>query len=104
MINTIDVSKIQKIIDKVLPPIHDVEYFLDPTAFKVRYAFSKDNAPKVKMMIDLLEYIIVQCPGECFPRYKNLKLTRVFFVLAILTGWGPVSRKIFGDFIFHGTV
>ena len=104
MMNVIDIEKIEALIKAALPPIQEFEYFLDPTAFKVSYALSSDNAPKVKKMIQMLEEFITLCLGECFPRYKNLRLTRIFFVLAILTGWGPLTRGIFGDFIFHGTI
>lgn len=104
IINVIDVQKIEEIIRKVMPPIQPVEYFMDPTAFKVRWMLSPGNAGLVKKLIQMLEYLTVQCAGECFPRYKNLSLIRPFFVLAIFTGWGPLTRVMFGDFIFHATI
>lgn len=101
MMNNINYVGIEAILKAALPPIQDFEYFLDPKLFKVRYAFSAENIPTAKKMQQFLEALCVMgC--DSFPRYKRLKLTNVWFVLAILTGWGPVSQKVFGDFIFHG--
>lgn len=101
MMNNIDYEKIESILQKALPPLMEFEYFYNPDAFKVRYALSSENIPTVKKMQQFLEALCVMgC--DSFPRYKRLKLTNVWFVLAILTGWGPVSQKVFGDFIFHG--
>ena len=101
--NNINIAKIEDIVTAALPPIQDFEYFLDPTAFKVRYALSRDNAPKVRKMQELLEELIV-FGADTFPRYKRLRLTNIWFVLSILTGWGPTSRGVFGDYIFHGAL
>lgn len=49
-LNNINIAKIEDIVTAALPPIQDFEYFMDPTAFKVRYALSRDNAPKVRKM------------------------------------------------------
>lgn len=101
MMNNINYTGIEAILKAAMPPIQDFEYFLDPALFKIRYAFSAENIPTVKKMQQFLESLVVMgC--DSFPRYKRLKLTNVWFVLAILTGWGPVSQKVFGDFIFHG--
>ena len=102
-LNNIDISKISDIVTIALPPIQDLEYFLDPTAFKVRYALSQDNSPKVRKMQEMLEELIV-FGADTFPRYKRLRLTNIWFVQSILTGWGPLSRGVFGDFIFHGAL
>lgn len=99
--NIMDYEKIESIIRAAFPPIQDVEYFLDPTAFKVRYLLSSENVPRIKKMFQMLEGIVVQ-GADTFPRYKRLSLKNIWFVLSILTGWGPISRSVFGDFIFHG--
>lgn len=104
IINVIDTEKIQMLIRKALPDIQPVEYFMDPTAFKIRWALSPENCGMVKKILQMLELITVRVPAECFPRYKNLSLIRPFFVLAIFTGWGPLTRNIFGDFIFHAVL
>lgn len=100
----IDFDKIGDIVDKALPPIQEFEYFMDPAAFKIRFQLSKDNGPRVKKMWEMLEGLMV-LGADVMPQYKNLRLSYPAFVLAILSpgGWGPVSRCIFGDFIFHGT-
>lgn len=102
-LNIINTQAIEAIVNASLPPVTDIEYFLDPTAFKVRFALSQDNAPRVKKLIQILESLIV-FGADTFPRYKRLSLTNVWFVLSIITGWGPTSRGVFGDFIFHGPI
>lgn len=101
--NIINTQAIEAITKASLPPVTDIEYFMDPTAFKVRFALSQDNAPRVKKMIQMLEALIV-FGADTFPRYKRLSLANVWFVISILTGWGPTSRGVFGDFIFHGPI
>ena len=101
--NCIPYEKIDEIVKKALPPIQEVEYFMPPELFKVRFALSQDNGPRVKKAWEILE-ALMKFSAECFPRYKDLKLSNPWFVLAILTGWGPVSQKVFGDFIFHGSI
>jgi hypothetical protein len=90
-------------VKKALPPIQEVEYFMDPDVFKLRYQLSQDNGPRVKKAWEILENLM-KFSAECFPRYKNLKLSNPWYVIAILTGWSPISRQVFGDFIFHGSV
>lgn len=102
-LNIINYEKIESIVRKIFPPIQDVEYFLDPTAFQVRYLLSADNAPRVKKLIQSLEGLIV-FGADTFPRWKRLKLSNVWFVLSILTGWGPTSKGVFGDYVIHGAV
>lgn len=103
MMNNIDYELIEQIVQKALPPLQEFEFFYDPDLFKARYALSAENIPTVKKMQQFLEALCVMgC--DTYPRYKRLKLSNVWFVLAILTGWGPVSQKVFGDFIFHGPI
>ena len=101
--NCIPYEKIDAMVKKALPPIQEVEYFMDPDVFKLRYQLSQDNGPRVKKAWEILENLM-KFSAECFPRYKNLKLSNPWYVIAILTGWGPVSRQVYGDFIFHGSV
>ena len=86
-----------------MPPIQDFEYLMDPTAFKIRWNLSNNNGALVKKMIQMLEELLV-LGADTFPRYDRLQLTNIWFVLSILTGWGPLSRGVYGDFIFHGAI
>ena len=99
--NCIPYEKIDALVKKALPPIQEMEYFMPPELFKVRWQLSHENGARVKKAWEMLE-AIMKFSAECFPRYKDLKLSNPWFVLAILTGWGPVSRQVYGDFIFHG--
>ena len=101
--NMIDYQKIDALVKKVMPPIQEFEYFIDPAAFKIRYALSQDNGIRVKKAWEMLE-AIMKMGAEIMPRYKDLKLTNPFYVLAILTSWGPQSREVYGDFIFHASM
>jgi hypothetical protein len=49
----------------------------------------------------MLETIMV-IGGDFLPEYDNLKLTNIWFIVAILTCWGPWTKAIYGDFIYHG--
>ena len=103
MLSNINTSAILNMVSAAMPPIQDVEYFLDPTIFKVRYAVSHLNTPGIKKFIQMLESLIV-LGADTFPRYSRLKLSNVWFVISILTGWGMLSRGVYGDFIFHGPI
>ena len=76
---------------------------MPPELFKVRFQLSYENGPRVKKAWEMLE-ALMKFSAECLPRYKNLKLTNPWYVIAILTGWGPITQKIYGDFIFHGSI
>ena len=86
--NMIDYQKIDETVKNALPPIQEFEYFLDPTAFKLRYALSQDNGIRVKKMWEMLE-AIMKMGAEILPKYKDLSLINPFYVIAILTSWGP---------------
>lgn len=103
MLNNINTEAIEAVIQGALPPIQDFEYLMDPTAFKIRWNLSNNNGALVKKMIQMLEELLV-LGADTFPRYDRLKLTNIWFVLSILTGWGPLSRGVYGDFIFHGAI
>jgi len=57
----------------------------------------------IQSLLEKLSSLIV-LGGDFLPSYKNLKLTNIWFIIAILTCWGPWTRAIFGDFIFHGMI
>ena len=100
-LSNVDYKKINKIIRAVFRPITEPEYLMDPDLFDVRLALSDQNAPMIQSLLEKLSQLIV-LGGDFIPSYKNLKLTNIWFIIAILTCWGPWTRAIFGDFIFHG--
>lgn len=103
--NVIDYDKIDAIVKKALPPIQEFEYFMDPALFKVRYNLSENNGQRLKKMYEMLEQML-KCSVELLPRYKDLRLTNIWFVLACISpnGWCPLGRAAYGDFIFHGAM
>lgn len=102
-LQNVDFQKVNKIIRDVFLPIQTVEYLMDPDLFDVRLALSDQNAPAIEKIIKILEKTIV-IGGDFIPTYENLSLINVWYVIAILTCWGPWTRAIFGDFIFHGAL
>lgn len=102
-LQNVDQKKLMKIIRAVFRPINEVEYLMDPELFDIRLALSDQNVPAIQKMIRLMEMLVV-IGGDFLPAYKNLSLINIWFVVAILTCWGPTTRSIFGDFIFHGPI
>ena len=100
-LQNVDMQKIEKIIHAVFRPINTVEYCMDPELFDLRLAFSDQNTAAIQTLQRLLEMLVV-IGGDFLPSYKNLKLTNIWFIIAILMCWGPTTRSIYGDFIFHG--
>ena len=99
----VDFEKINAVIRKVFRPITPPEYLMDPDLFDVRLAISDQNAPAIQKLIRMLESVMV-FGGDFIPTYDRLSLTNIWFVIAILTCWGPWTRSIYGDFIFHGFI
>lgn len=102
-LKNVDMQKIMNAIRKAFPPITTPEYLMDPDLFDVRLALSDQNSTFIQSLINLLQETMV-LGGDFLPEYKNLKLTNIWFVIAILTCWGPWTRAIFGDFIFHSWI
>ena len=73
---------------------------MDPDLFDIRLALSDQNSPAIEKLVRLLEATIV-IGADFLPAYERLNLTNIWFVAAILTTWGPTTRSIYGDFIFH---
>ena len=103
--NVIDYNKIDAIVKKALPPIQEFEYFMDPALFKVRFNLSENNGQRLKKMYEMLEQML-KCSVELLPKYRDLKLTNIWFVLACISpnGWCELGRAAYGDFIFHGAL
>ena len=102
-LQNVDFQKINQIIRKAFPPITAPEYLMDPDLFDIRLALSDQNSPAIEKLVRLLEATIV-IGGDFLPAYERLNLTNIWFVAAILTTWGPTTRSIYGDFIFHGFI
>lgn len=100
-IRNIDQKKIFKAIRKIFKNISTPEYLMDPDLFDVRLALSDQNSSAIQKLVRMLETIMV-IGGDFLPEYDNLKLTNIWFIVAILTCWGPWTKAIYGDFIYHG--
>ena len=100
-LQNVDQQKLDKIIHAVFRPINPVEYCMDPELFDLRLALSDQNTAAIQTLQRMLEMLVV-IGGDFLPSYKNLKLTNIWFIIAILLCWGPTTRSIYGDFIFHG--
>jgi hypothetical protein len=42
--------------------------------------------------------------GDFLPEYDRLNLTNIWFIVAILTCWGPWTKAIYGDYVIHGFI
>ena len=93
-------KKITNAIRKVFKPITTPEYLMDPDLFDVRLALSDQNYNGVQSLTNFLSKTMV-FGGDFIPEYENLSLTNIWFIIAILTCWGPWTREIYGDFIYH---
>lgn len=96
-----DFKKINSIIKKVFLPIGELEYLMDPDLFDVRLALSDQNAPTIQKLVMQLQKVVV-LGGDFIPSYDNLSLTNIWYIIAILSCWGPWTRAVFGDFLIHG--
>lgn len=90
-------EKIDNVVKKTFPPIQAVEYFMDPDLFDVRLALS-DQSDLVKKFYETLEPLLV-LGLDYMPRYKRLKLSNIWYVLAVMDGWSIHGRYEFGSII-----
>ena len=98
-----DFKKINAIIKKAFRPITEVEYLMDTDLFEVRLALSDQNATTIQKLVNMLSKTVV-LGGDLIPSYENLSLLNPWYIIAILTCWGPLTQKIYGDFIYHGYI
>lgn len=96
-INALNVNTISATIQKMFPPIIPLEYFMEPDLFDVRLALS-DQSDIVKQTIETLE-MFLKLNAEYLPRYKDLKISNPWFIVACFLGWGPKGRMSFGSII-----
>lgn len=96
-IMNINFQAIDEIVKKVFPPIQSAEYFMEPELFDVRMLFS-DQSDIVKQVREKLEMLCV-LGLDYMPRYKNLSFLNVWFILALMDGWGQHSRLDFGSLL-----
>lgn len=96
-INALNVEAIAAAVQKMFPPIIPLEYFMEPDMFDVRLLLS-DQSDVVKQTIEMLE-MFLKLNAEYLPRYKDLKITNPWFIIACFLGWGPKARQSFGSII-----
>lgn len=93
--DVLNLDTIESVIDIGFPPIKDLEYLMDPAAFKIRQAFSDQNAKGIYDLVSMME-IMLYTGAEPLPKYSKLKMSNPFFVIFLLTGWAPASIVCFG--------
>lgn len=91
----INIDLIENLIRAAFPPITAPEYFIDPEAFKVRVLWSDQNIAVIKPLILNIEKF-TKMGAEFLPTYENLNFKNVWFLVAMVFGWGPTTQKIYG--------
>ena len=76
---------------------------MDPDLFDVRLALSDQNSGAIQDLVSKLQYTMV-IGGDFIPEYEKLSLTNIWYIVAILKCWGPWTKAIFGDYIFHASI
>ena len=94
----VNLDLIEKLITAAFPPITAPEYFISPEAFKIRLLVSDQNVAVIKPIITFIERIS-KMGAEFLPTYENLKFTNVWFLLAMILGWGPVTQSCYGALV-----
>lgn len=94
----VNIDWIENLIVAAFPPITAPEYFIDPAAFRVRVLLSDQNISVVKPIITTIEKI-TKTGAEFLPSYENLKFTNVWFLVAMIFGWGPTTQSIYGAIV-----
>lgn len=94
----VDIRKLteyETIINSKFPTIQNAEYVEDPSVFRERMLLSEYNVTAVKMMLEPLEAVLSQA-SDPLPKYENLKISNVQWVVFLLSGWGGMTKKHFG--------
>lgn len=91
----IDIDKIIDMIKVTFPPIETAEYFYEPDIFDARLVLSDQNYKAIMKALKPLLYLLT-LGSEPLPRYKNLKISNIWYLLFLLGGWGPASKQCFG--------
>lgn len=86
--NVLFTDNILNTIKSIFPPITETEYLMPPAAFNVRKALSQENVEAIMKMIDVLKFIM-KGPTEPMPKYEELKISNIHFLLFLLLSWGP---------------
>lgn len=95
-IQIVNFDLIESLILAAFPPITAAEYFIDPDAFKKRVLWSDQNIAVVKPIIMNIEKY-AKMGAEFLPTYENLNFKNVWFLVAMVFGWGPVTKEIYGS-------
>ena len=102
-LSNIDNHKIVEAVRKVFKNITTPEYLMDPDLFDFRLALSDQNKNGVQKLMNILKNVMV-IGGDFLPEYDRLNLTNIWFIVAILTCWGPWTKAIYGDYVIHGFI
>lgn len=109
----INFQAIDETVRKLFPPLTPLDYYLEPELFQVRYLFSDQSNIVLQIrqqLEDMMTYGL-----DYIPKFENLlpvkqftfgetnvwlpNLGYVWFVLALMDGWGPHSQALTGSLL-----
>lgn len=90
--DVVDISKIYSIVENSFPHITEEEYVMEPEAFNVRKMFSEYNVRSIKSVIEKLMPLL-KLGSEPLPKYEDLKLSNVWWMVFLLTSFLPQAKK-----------
>ena len=92
--NVLFTDQIDTIVKKAFPYIKESEYLMPPEAFNIRKLFSPENQGAVMILLSTLS-LLMKGPTEPLPKYEDLKITNIWFMLFLILSWGPMGLKHF---------
>ena len=92
--NVLFADQIDTIVKKAFPAIKESEYLMPPAAFNVRKQLSPENLSAVMALLTALT-LSLKGPTEPLPKYEDLKITNIWFMLFLILSWGPMGLKHF---------
>ena len=97
--NVLFADQIDTVVRTAFPPITEAEYLMVPGAFNVRKKFSPENLSAVMALLNTLT-MLLKGPTEPLPKYEDLKITNIWFMLFLILSWGPMGLKHFASPIY----
>lgn len=92
--NVLFADQIDTVVRTAFPSITEAEYLMAPGAFNVRKKFSPENLSAVLSLLNTLT-MLLKGPTEPLPKYEDLKITNIWFMLFLILSWGPMGLKHF---------